>query len=244
MAADGPDFYDDDAVFARYTSMRERRDSPNDTMEAPVVEELLGDVRGRRILDLGCGAASLGRALLDRGAASYVGVEGSRNMAAAARATLDGTCGVVVESRLEAWSHPAGAFDLALSRLALHYVADVRPLFARVAGALADGGRFVFSVEHPVITSCSRGWQEGTTRRDWLVDDYFVTGARVTRWLGGEVRKYHRTVEDYFAAMRRAGFAVEHLAEACPRPEHFSDAETFERRKRIPLFLIVAGVRS
>jgi SAM-dependent methyltransferase len=241
MAADGPDFYDDESVFATYASMRERLDSPNDTMEAPVIDELLGDVTGLKVLDLGCGAATLGRDLLARGASTYVGVDGSRRMAAAARATLDGTAGIVVEHRIETWDHPSCAFDLAVSRLALQYVADVTPLFARVAHALVDGGRFVFSVEHPVITSCSRGWKEGTLRQDWLVDDYFRTGARVTSWLGGEVRKYHRTVEDYFAAMRAAGFSVEALREARPRAEMFSDLRTFERRKRIPLFLIVAG---
>ncbi|MCU1279118.1 MAG: Methyltransferase type 11 [bacterium] len=243
MASDGPDFYDDDSVFATYAAMRKRTDSPNETMEAPVFHELVGDVRGLRILDLGCGTASLGRELLARGARTYVGVDGSRKMAAAARATLAGTPGVVVEHRIETFPYGTGAFDLAVSRLALHYVADVRPLFASVAQSLVDDGRFVFSIEHPVITSCSRGWKEGTVRQDWLVDGYFDTGPRVTSWLGGEVQKYHRTVEDYFEAMRAAGFAVEQLREASPRPEMFTTAETYERRKRIPLFLIIGARR-
>jgi SAM-dependent methyltransferase len=241
MAADGPGFYDDGGVFATYVSMRQRRDSPNETMEAPHFDELVGEVRGLRILDLGCGAARFGREALDRGAAAYVGVDGSRNMAAAARQALAGTSAVILDERLERWSPSPRAFDLVVSRLALHYVADLAPLFAKVARTLAAGGRFVFSVEHPVITSCARGWKEGTLRRDWVVDDYFATGPRVIRWLGGEVQKYHRTVEDYFAAMRSAGFAVAALREACPRPESFSDRETYERRKRIPLFLILSS---
>lgn len=241
MAADGPDFYDDQSVFKTYAEMRQRRDSPNETMEAPVFDELAGVVRGLRVLDLGCGAASVGRDMLARGASEYLGLEGSKRMAAAARATLRGTSGVVVEQRIETWAYPARAFDLVVSRLALHYVADLRSLLANVARALVEGGRLVFSVEHPVITSCSRGWKEGTVRQDWLVDDYFETGARVTRWLGGEVRKYHRTVEDHFAAMSAAGFVVEELREGRPRVEMFTDVETFERRERIPLFLIIAG---
>jgi SAM-dependent methyltransferase len=241
MPADGPAFYDDEGVFARYMAMRRRRDSPNETMEGPVVDELLGEVRGLRVVDLGCGAGAFGRELIDRGVASYVGLDGARKMAAAARARLSGTGATILEQRIETWDSPAEAFDLAVSRLVLHYVADPAPVFARVARALAGGGRFVFSVEHPVITSCTRGWKEGTVRRDWLVDDYFEPGRRVTGWLGGKVQKYHRTVEDYFRAMRAAGFAVDELREACPRPEMFTDMETYRRRKRIPLFLIVAG---
>jgi SAM-dependent methyltransferase len=236
---DGPEFYD--RVFSAYMGMRLRRDSPNETMEAPIFDELVGDVRGQRILDLGCGAANYGKEVLARGAARYVGVEGSRKMAGAARETLAGTTAELIEERVERWAYPPRTFDLAVSRLALHYVADVNSLFYAVAGALVDGGRFVFSVEHPVITSCSRGWREGTARQDWLVDNYFDTGSRILTWLGGEVEKFHRTVEDYFAAMRGAGFQVEALQEARPRSEMFSNRETYERRKRIPIFLIVAG---
>jgi len=243
MAADGPTFYDDDEVLATYQAHRRSPDNPNDTMEAPVVDELIGDVRGLRILDLGCGAGGFGRAALERGARGYVGIEGSRKMAATARAQLAGTAAQVIEHRVETWSYPTAAFDLAVARLVLHYVADLAPVFDYVAHALVGGGRFVFSVEHPIITSCARGWPAGTPRQDWIVDDYFETGERVTSWLGGEVRKYHRTVEDYFVAMQAAGFIVEQLREARPRPERFTEPSTYERRKRIPLFLCLAGTQ-
>jgi hypothetical protein len=74
-----------------------------------------------------------------------------------------------------------------------------------------------------------------------LVDDYFASGQRVTSWLSGEVVKYHRTVEDHFAALTGAGFAVEALREAAPQPARFTDPAEYERRRRIPLFLILAA---
>jgi hypothetical protein len=40
------------------------------------------------------------------------------------------------------------------------YVADLVPIFANVFEALVAGGQFVFSVEHPVTTSCDRGWPQ------------------------------------------------------------------------------------
>jgi SAM-dependent methyltransferase len=244
MSADGPAFYDDDAVFATYMAARQRRDNPNDTLEQPVTLELAGDLAGRRVLDLGCGDAAFGRLVLARGASAYLGIEGSRNMAALAREMLAGTSGQVQHCAIEDWDAPAGAFDLAVARLSLHYLADLAPVFAQVYQALADGGRFVFSVEHPVITSCSRGWPAGTQRQDWVVDDYFATGARESTWMGGSVRKYHRTVEDYFHALQAAGFAVEQLRESRPQREQFTDEQTYERRRRIPLFLFLAGRKS
>jgi cyclopropane fatty-acyl-phospholipid synthase-like methyltransferase len=80
MGSSGPQFYDDDAVFATYMQHRQRPDNPNDTLEKPIMRELLGMVAGKRILDLGCGDAAIGRELLDQGAAAYTGVEGSAKM--------------------------------------------------------------------------------------------------------------------------------------------------------------------
>ena len=61
--------------------------------------------------------------------------------------------------------------------------------------------------------------------------------------MGGTVRKYHRTVEDYFRALQEAGFVVEQLRESRPQREQFADAQIYERRRRIPLFLFLAGCR-
>ncbi|MBW4690144.1 MAG: hypothetical protein KME27_00085 [Lyngbya sp. HA4199-MV5] len=63
----------------------------------------------------------------------------------------------------------------------------------------------------------------------------------MTNWLGGTVRKYHRTIEGYFHLLQAIGFQVEQLREACPRRDHFQDVPTYERRKRIPLFLILSA---
>ena len=241
MSASGPAFYDDEAVFAAYMASRQRPDNPNDTLEKPVVLELVGDLAGKRVLDLGCGDASFGREILERGSLAYLGVEGSRNMVARARETLTGSGASVIHSPIETWDYPADAFDLVVARLVLHYIADIAAVCAQVYRALAHNGRFVFSVEHPVITSCDRGWPAGSLRQDWIVDDYFETGLRETSWLGGKVQKYHRTVEDYFAALQQAGFVVQQLRESRPQRQQFANEQTYARRRRIPLFLFLAG---
>lgn len=241
MGIAGPTFYDDEMVFAAYQQRRQRTDSPNDTLEKPVILELIGDIAGKRVLDLGCGDASIGRDLLQAGAVAYLGVDGSANMVALATQTLAGTSGRVIHHPIKDWQYPETTFDLVLARLVLHYIADLPALCAQIRQTLRPGGSLVFSVEHPVITSSDRGWVQGSARQDWLVDNYFDPGLRVTEWMGGWVEKYHRTVEDYFNSLQRAGFVIEHLRESCPVRHYFQDEQTYLRRKRIPLFLFMAG---
>lgn len=245
MGKNGPEFYDDEAVFTTYMSRRESRvDSPNETLEKPIFDELVGNLRDLCILDLGCGTGAFGLEALQQGCHSYVGIDGSVKMVKTAGARLAGTPGKIIYAPIETWDYPSHQFDLVASRLALHYIAELAPVFSKVYQALARGGRFIFSIEHPVITSCDRAWQASDLREDWIVDDYFETGPRQTRWMGGEVIKYHRTVEDYFAALCTAGFTVDSLRESRPTRSRFLDEATFERRKRIPLMLFFSAHRS
>jgi SAM-dependent methyltransferase len=165
-------------------------------------------------------------------------------MLALARQTLAGTRGQLQYAHIEAFEVPAfEGFDVVVSRLALHYVEDLPSVLRRVHRALVAGGRLVLSVEHPVITSCDRGWGGRGPRADWLVDDYFVTGRRETSWLGGRVVKFHRTIEDYLVALESAGFAWEALREPGPQRPAFASEAEFRRRQRIPLFLLLAARR-
>jgi len=240
-ALEGGAFYDDPAVFETYRAHRRSATSPNELLEEPTLLELLGPVRSMRVLDLGCGDAALGVRLLHEGCRSYTGVDASRNMVQAAERTLQGSQGVALYGHIQSFLAEAKSLDLVVSRLALHYVEDLALVLRRVHQALVPGGRLVFSVEHPVITSCDRGWDSSGPRGSWLVDDYFRTGRRQTRWMGAQVVKYHRTVEDYAGLVQQADFHLDALREARPRPELFASPDEFYRRSRIPLFLVVAA---
>lgn len=53
-----------------------------------------------------------------------------------------------------------------------------------------------------------------------------------------------RTVEDYVCELLGAGFTLSKLRECAPRRERFDDEQEFERRTRVPLVLLLAGVRA
>ncbi|MCM3783535.1 class I SAM-dependent methyltransferase [Neobacillus mesonae] len=255
----GSHFYDREEQFTRYMARRGTPENANDTLEEPVIWELAGDVTGRSVLDLGCGDGMFGLKLLNAGAINYTGIEGSYNMYRTAVSNIKElkSHAAVIHTTIEDWNaapdhDEAGPentnsrladgkpYDLVVSRLVLHYIEDLGTVLDKIYAALKPGGTFVFSVEHPVITSTL---QPSGLRTDWIVDQYFVEGYREQDWMGGPVLKYHRTIEDYFSALQKAGFVVSTLRESKPVRERFIHEETYERRRRIPLFLFMGAMK-
>lgn len=236
---DGGTFFDQPDVFDAYWRARSRQESANSVLEQPIIESLIGSVDQLAVLDLGCGDGQYGKQLLAQGAASYYGIDASMRMVSLAKKNLTEGNAHVVHQAFEEMELPAGKFDLAVSRLALHYVDDLVHVLTKVCRSLASGGRLVFSVEHPLLTSCQES--QGTKQGSWVVDDYFVAGARDVLWFGDRVRKYHRSIEDYFLAVQQAGFQVEMLRESKPDRAQFSSEAEYSRRMRIPLFLLMTG---
>lgn len=236
----GGSFYDRPGVLSRYTAATPGISDPKATMEWPALRDVLGDVAGARALDLGCGDAAVAAWLLEHGAASYLGVDGSAEMVRLAARTLPDGAQVRLAT-IEDLDVDAGSADLVLSRLALHYVDDVAAVFARARRWLAPGGRLVVTVVHPVMTSHDARPDPDAPRTTWVVDDYFAPGPRPQRWLGSEVTFFHRTVEQYVDALAGAGFRLTALRECAPRREEFDDAAELARRGRIPRFLLLAA---
>jgi SAM-dependent methyltransferase len=237
--AHGGDAYDE-RLTARYLAHRHAGpSSPNTVMEKPAVLDQLGDVAGRRVLDLGCGDGSFAPTVLARGAASYVGVDGSPAMVETARATVGGPATFELCS-IEDFEAPPGSFDLVTSRMALHHVEDLTGVLRAVRRLLTGDGRLIFTVVHPVITSHDD--QPAGRRTTWTVDRYFEPGPRRRTWFGRPVTWYHRTVETHVGALHDAGFSLDVLSECEPRPELLvDDAEELARRRRVPLMLLLAG---
>ncbi len=104
-------------------------------MLMPAFSEDLGDIAGLRVADLGCGDASIGIELLQRGCVSYVGIDSSERMVADAASRLAGTADTVVAREIEAFEMRPASFGLIVSVLALHYVDGI------IASSRRAGGR-------------------------------------------------------------------------------------------------------
>ena len=241
MVKDGSRYYDNNEFFINYMEKRLSKDNPNDTIEKPIFLEMIGICSKHHVLDFGCGNGDFGKDLLRSGCKSYTGIEGSENMYLSTLKHLNEFNNLkFTHSTIENWQPPKEQYDLVVSRLVLHYIENIDDVFEKVYQSLKKGGRFIFSIEHPVITSTL---QKSGQRTNWIIDHYFSPGFREQQWLGTTVYKYHRTIEDYFTSLQKAGFSIKLLRESKPKRENFEHPETYNRRLRIPLFLFLSSTK-
>lgn len=176
--------------------------------------QLLGPVAGKRVLEIGCGAAQCSRWLVTQGA-DVVAFDIAEGQLAKAE-ELDARTGVVtrtVAADVTAMPFADGSFDLACSAFgAFPFVADAARALQETARVLRPGGRLVFSVSHPVRWAMPDDPSERGLR---ITGSYFDRTPYVEVDSAGNPAyvEHHRTTGDWIRALTGAGFTVDDLVE-------------------------------
>jgi SAM-dependent methyltransferase len=185
---------------------------PEGLREADV--HLLGDIVGKAVLEIGCGSAPCSRWLTANGAHA-VGLDLSRQMLRRGQIAMarGGPQPPLVQAGAEQLPFGSGVFDLVCSAFgAVPFVADSAAVMAEVARVLKPGGRWVFSVNHPMR---------------WMFPDdpgpagltvmlsYFDRTPYVETDTDGTVSyvEHHRTAGDRIREIRAAGLILDDLIE-------------------------------
>ena len=236
--------YDQPAFFEGYSSLPRSVHGLAGAAEWESVRALLPDLKGRRIVDLGCGFGWFARHAAAEGAASVLGLDLSENMIARAKAETRSPAVRYGIADLDTLELPEGAFDFAYSSLAFHYVADFDRLVRIIHAALVPGSSFVFTIEHPIFMAPSApDWAEVNGRTVWPVDSYLVEGPRRTDWLAKGVVKHHRTLGTTLNALIAAGFAIRHVEEWKPSAGQLAAHPEWRVELDRPMFLLIACER-
>ncbi|MGZ4607675.1 MAG: class I SAM-dependent methyltransferase [Blastococcus sp.] len=175
---------------------------------------LLGDVAGRRVLEIGCGSAPCARWLRQAGA-DVVALDLSAGMLARA-AELNRATGIDVPLlQADAGTLPLAdaSLDLVCSAFGgLPFVADVEGALTEVARVLRPGGRFVASVNHPMRWP----FPDSPDPEDLqVISSYFDRTPYVETDEDGNTvyAEHHRTVGDWVRAVVGSGLVLDDLLE-------------------------------
>ncbi|QPV64534.1 class I SAM-dependent methyltransferase [Halosimplex litoreum] len=192
---------------------------------------LLLDVADKDVLELGCGGGQCSVALAQRGA-SVTGIDLSTEQLAFARdladeydADVDFVQGDVTDLAM----FPDSTFDVAFNAYVFQWVDDLTACFRETNRVLRSGGRFVFSMPHPVY-----GLADPETHE--VEESYFDTGRQVTPQddLDVDMVTYRHSVADVHNALVGAGFRVERMLEpGSSDPDDYEEGPWGEHRPEL-----------
>ena len=189
------------------------RGSPNEK-----VLKLIGNVKGKRVLELGCGGAQAGIAFAKKGA-KVTGVDISekqikfaKHLAQKNNTNIDFYQGDISELKMI----KSSSQDIVFSAWAFEYIGDLRKCFKEANRVLKKQGIFIFSLDHPF-------W--GVINKDNLKvkRSYFDSGEYKEPYRKGIFFAYHHTMSEIINPLIESGFILEKMIEPDSRKKNIGD---------------------
>ena len=198
---------------------------------------LLGDLKGKRVLELGCGGAQCSIAFAKQGATA-IAVDHSREMLAHARRLCERE-EVRVELRegdlADLAFVRADSIDLVFSAYAFSFVEDLGRVFRQVHRVLKVGAPLVFSLAHPAYQMID----DDADQPLLIQRSYFDHSPIEFEWDGVAFTDYQHTIADIVTGLVRSSYRVDTVLE--PAPTHVGPRSHAwrESMRYVPRTLIV-----
>jgi SAM-dependent methyltransferase len=222
-----------DKVAKEYIALRSDMFHNKVNAEFPVMLELLGDIKNKKLLDLGCGFGYYDKIYSEAGA-KVIAVDNSKKEIEYAQKLNIPNIEFRVCDITKEFPFKNSSLDIITSSLVFDHIENLDYLFNECNRVLKKEGIMVFSITNPVF------FQEkslvGKTKilgRSINFGNYFERRKIVRTW-GGTVsmEHYHKPTEDYFSAFLGNGFELLGFRE----PQSISENKTWHYTN--PTFLV------
>jgi|SRR3989344_941790 len=181
---------------------------------------LLGKLKGKKILEIGCGGAQCGIAMAKQGA-KVTGIDISneqlkfaKSLAEKNKVKINFFQGDIVSLK----QIKSNSQDLVFTAWALHYVGNLKKSFKEVYRVLKKGGVFVFATPHPFYDTI-----DSKTLK--IKRSYFNSGKHVEVY-SDKTKKfifYDHTFSDITNAIVNSGLHIEKVVEPDSRKKYKGD---------------------
>lgn len=210
----------------------------------PNMLKFLGNVQGKKILDLGCGEGGYSRELTKRGAqlvsvdCSSKAIEYAISLARAENLDIEH----FVRNSNDLFDIESEQFDVVLCSMMLMDCEDFNGTLQEAYRVLKKGGKVFASVLHPCFDGNHEtgiGRQGVGIERQVVVKNYFEPKEWTAPLYKGTIPVIwrHRTLEDYVKGFLKAGFIIEDVNEPQATDEQAQISTAMAWLKKIPLYL-------
>ena len=228
--------------------IRENLDRYRAELTNPAVLDAVGDCRGSRLLDAGCGEGYLSRMFAERDA-QVDGIDSSPSLVESARAASSQETDRINYhiGDVTRMDFAGESFNIVVCNHLLNDLPAPADAIAEFYRILKPGGRLVILMLHPCFYGFRIRGEKDSSRRP--VSDYFTARCAEQPFdVAGiispaPVTVYVRSLEYYSEAIMSTGFRITSLQEPHPSDEQLQD-EWWQQKFSVPLFLLITAVRN
>lgn len=226
-------------------------DTYHDKVVHPNLLRMLGDIKGKHVLDLGCGQGIFSRLLADNGA-NVIGVDLGKELIDIAEKKNDGykfNVHYFNSTAHDLFMVKDGTKDVVVCVLAIQNIEKLSETIAEASRVLKKGGKFIMVLNHPAFRNpryTHWGYDEDEKIQYRRVDQYLSESKiKIDMTPGSHEDKkftvsFHRPLQVYMKTFGKCGFAMTRLEEwESHRASQKGPKKAAEdkARKEIPLFL-------
>jgi len=205
--------------------------------DRPNTLKLIGEVKGKSILDAACGPGKYAEILTSKGA-TVTGFDISPRMIELAKERNKNTGFFFVQDLASPFETlNDNSYDIIVCALAMHYIEDWNSTIQEFYRVLKDGGQLIISIEHPFFE-----FNYFNSKK------YFNTEAVKCIWknFGNpiEVNSYRRPLESCLIPLTNNGFYIDKLIEPKPTKEFEKfDPKHYKELNEFPAFMCMRAIR-
>lgn len=239
--------YDNEIFFEGYKQLRNNENNYNNLQEKPSIRSLLPELKGKTVLDLGCGFGENCIDFINKGAVRVVGIDISEKMLTIAKAENAFENIEYIRLDINDIDTIDEKFDIVYSSLAFHYIKSFSKLVNNISNLLKDNGLLIYSQEHPLTTAPKEG--SSWTRNEkgeplhYNLSDYMDSGERKVKWFIDGVIKYHRPFSEIINTLIETDFEIQKIIEPLPDEKALKLIPKMKKDIHKPNFLIIRARR-
>ena len=240
--------YDNSAFYNEYREMREGQINANELIEIPIIKTMLPELKGKKILDLGCGNGAMSKYFIEKGAKSVLALDISQNMIDEAKEKNNDKNITYKVLGMEEISTIKDKFDLVFSSLAFHYIENFDKLTKDINNLLNKKGILLYSQEHPTVLAPILDLEmknriEINNNMYYLLNNYNNNGQRIKLWNNCNVIKYHRNFECLINTLIENNFNILQIKESTASKEAIELIDKYKHQIDRPYFLFIKAIK-
>ena len=226
---------------------------PHRFVEKPMMRSMLENLENKKVLMLGCGTGEESLMLRQFGATDLVGIDISKVSIDIAQKSYPESQFLVAD--MSKLPFKDDEFDYVYSSLAVHYTKDVEKVFKEVCRVLKKGGKFLFSVGHPLRWAVQEVDIDGRKSRvvgyacsneeNVVFGNYNTFGKHTHQFPNNEILSFYvGSPSMYFQLLKKQNFLIEDFKESvCVDEAKKVDYNYWYKYHEIPQFMAFLAIK-